>query len=193
MLTNRILNRPARSTEPEPVAHRNDTVTGNTTSTTTAADFGLLLIRLTFGLLMAAHGAQKVFGLFGGRGLTATGKGFAALGYHPGKVFAAIGGLSELLGGLGLALGLLTPLAAAALIGVMINAMATVTGAHGLWETDGGVEYSVCIAVVALALAAIGPGRLAADRYLPWRAGGWKEAAFALGLGGLAAAITLTL
>ncbi|MGW7793951.1 DoxX family membrane protein, partial [Streptomyces tricolor] len=127
----------------------------------TAADCGLLLLRLTFGLLMAAHGAQKLFGLFGGDGLTATGKGFEALGYRPGTLFAVLGGLSELLGGLGLALGLLTPLAAAALIGVMINAMVTVTGAHGLWDTDGGVEYNVAIAVVALAVAAIGPGRLA--------------------------------
>lgn len=185
MLTKSILNPSVLSTKP--VAHR------TTVPMATAADFGLLLIRLTFGLLMAAHGAQKVFGLFGGEGLAATGKGFEALGYHPGGLFAVIGGMSELLGGLGLALGLLTPLAAAVLIGVMINAMATVTGAHGLWETDGGVEYSVCIAVVALAVTAIGPGRLAADRPFRWGKGGWKEAAFALGLGGIAAAITLTL
>ncbi|WP_079173323.1 DoxX family protein [Streptomyces monashensis] len=158
-----------------------------------ARDCGLLLIRLVFGLFMAGHGSQKVFGLFGGPGLTATGKGFDALGYHPGKVFAVIGGLSEFLGGLGLAVGLFTPLAAAALIGVMINAMATVTGAHGLWETNGGVEYSVCIAVVALAVAAIGPGRLAIDRFFRWGAGGWPEAGFALGVGGVAAAITLSL
>ncbi|MFF1281530.1 DoxX family protein [Streptomyces sp. NPDC058299] len=185
MLTKHILNNFVFSAEP---------VTHSTTEpVTTAGDFGLLLIRLTFGLLLAAHGAQKVFGLFGGPGLTATGKGFAALGYHPGKLFAVIGGLSELLGGLGLALGLLTPLAAAALIGVMINAMVTVTGAHGLWETDGGVEYSVCITIVALAVAAIGPGRLAADRPFRWGKGGWKGAAFALGLGGIAAAITLSL
>lgn len=185
MSIKRTVNPSARSTPsaPQPTA----------ISVVTAADCGLLLIRLTFGLLMAGHGAQKVFGLFGGQGLTATGKAFAALGYQPGRLFAAICGLSELLGGLGLAVGLLTPLAAAALIGVMINAMVTVTGAHGLWETDGGVEYSVCIAVVALSIAAIGPGRLAADRFLPWGAGGWKEAAFALGLGGLAAAITLSL
>nr|WP_236678899.1 DoxX family protein [Streptomyces actinomycinicus] len=159
----------------------------------TAADCGLLLIRLTFGLLMAAHGAQKIFGFFGGQGLTATGRGLDALGYHPGKVFATIGGLSELLGGLGLAVGLLTPLAAAALIGVMINAMVTVTYAHGLWDTDGGVEYNVSIAVVALGIAAIGPGRLAADRFFRWGKGGWPEAALALGLGGLGAAITLAL
>ncbi|GGJ70954.1 DoxX family protein [Streptomyces brasiliensis] len=163
------------------------------TSGPSASDWGLLLIRLTFGLLMAGHGAQKLFGLFGGKGLAATGNGFAALGYHPGKIFALVGGLSEFLGGLGLAVGLLTPLAAAALIGVMINAMTTVTGAHGLWETSGGVEYSVCIAVVALAVAVIGPGRLAVDRFFRWGAGGWAEGAFALGLGGIAAAIVLSL
>ncbi|MFF4038071.1 DoxX family protein [Streptomyces sp. NPDC001816] len=158
-----------------------------------AADWGLLLVRLTIGLLMAAHGAQKLFGIFGGDGLTATGRLFASIGYRPGKLFAVIGGLSEFLGGLGLALGLFTPLAAAALIGMMINAMVTVTGAHGLWDADGGVEYSVCITVVAIAIAAIGPGRLALDRFFRWGTGGWGEAAFALGLGGVAAAITLSL
>ncbi|MFE4414631.1 DoxX family protein [Streptomyces sp. NPDC056821] len=189
MLSKRILYRPTRSTDrsTEPVARHAAAVT------VTAAHCGLLLIRLTFGLLMAGHGAQKLFGLFGGRGLTAPGQGFAALGYRPGRLFAAIGGLSEFLGGLGLAFGLLTPLAAAALIGVMINAMATVTGVHGLWETDGGVEYNVCIAVVALGIAAIGPGRLAVDRFFRWGAGGWSEAALALGLGGAGAAVTLSL
>lgn len=158
-----------------------------------AGDCGLLLIRLTFGLLMAGHGAQKLFGIFGGDGLTATGKGFAALGYRPGKVYAAMGGGSEFLGGIGFALGLFTPLAAAALIGVMINAMATVSGAHGLWDTQGGVEYSVCITVTALAVAAIGPGKLAVDRLFPWGKGGWAEAALALFLGGTGAAIVLIL
>ncbi|MGW7379051.1 DoxX family protein [Streptomyces sp. NPDC054794] len=167
--------------------------TKHLTPTPSAGDFGLLLVRLTFGLLMVGHGAQKLFGFFGGGGLTATGQGFARLGFHPGKLFAVIGGLSEFLGGLGFALGLLTPLAAAALIGVMINAMATVSGAHGLWDTNGGVEYSVCICVVALAVAAIGPGRLALDRFFPWGTGGWAEAGFALGLGGIGAAITLSL
>lgn len=185
MVMKRILYRPARTTET--VAHNTDAHLAS------AADCGLLLIRLTLGLLMAGHGAQKLFGLFGGDGLATTGKGFAALGYHPGKLFAVIGGGSEFLGGLGLAVGLLTPLAAAALIGVMINAIATVTGAHGLWETHGGMEYSVCIAVVALAIAAIGPGRLAIDRLFRWGRGGWVEAGFALGLGGIAAAITLSL
>ncbi|MER5521497.1 DoxX family protein [Streptomyces sp. NPDC002763] len=157
-----------------------------------AGECGLLLIRLTFGLLLAGHGAQKLFGIFGGPGLAATGRGFDALGYHPGKVFAVIGGLSELCGGLGLAVGLLTPLAAAAVIGVMINAMVTVSGAHGLWIQNGGVEYSVSISIVALALAAIGPGRVSLDRFLPWRSDGWPAAAVALGLGGIGAAIALS-
>ncbi|MFF2012788.1 DoxX family protein [Streptomyces sp. NPDC058195] len=162
-------------------------------SPVSAADCGLLLLRLTFGLLMAGHGCQKLFGIFGGEGLTATGKGFASLGYRPGTVYAAIGGGSEFLGGLGLALGLLTPLASATLIGVMINAMVTVTAAHGLWATDGGVEYNVAIAVVALAIAAIGPGRLALDRPFRWGKGGWPEAVFALCVGGIGAAIVLIL
>ncbi|MGV9251169.1 DoxX family membrane protein [Streptomyces sp. NPDC003697] len=158
-----------------------------------AGDCGLLLLRLTFGLLMAGHGAQKLFGLFGGPGLTATGKAFAALGYRPGKVYAVIGGGSELLGGLGLALGLLTPLAAAAVIGVMINAMVTVAAAHGLWAVQGGLEYNAGIAVAALAVAAIGPGRLSLDRPFRWGKGGWGEAAVALLLGGLGAAVVLLL
>ncbi|MEU6816936.1 DoxX family protein [Streptomyces sp. NPDC046860] len=158
-----------------------------------AADWGLLLIRVTFGLLMAAHGAQKLFGIFGGQGLTATGKGFEGLGYRPGKVFATIAGLSELLGGLGLAVGLLTPLACAALLGVMINAMALVTAPNGLWASDGGLEYTMCIAAVAVGVAATGPGRLALDRFFPWGRGGWWSAAVALGLGGLGAGITLSL
>lgn len=184
-MTERGTDRP--SAPAEPTARHTHAAWGS------AHDWGLLLIRLTFGLLMAGHGAQKLFGLFGGTGLSATAKWLEALGYHPGKVFATIGSLSEILGGLGLALGLLTPLAAAAVIGVMINAMVDVTSAHGLWITEGGVEYNVCIAVVALALAAIGPGRLAVDRFFPWGDGGWTPAVVALVLGGAGAGIILSL
>ena len=158
-----------------------------------AADCGLLLLRLTVGLIMAGHGAQKLFGLFGGQGLSATSDGFASQGYQPGTLFAVIGGGSEFLGGLGLALGLFTPLAAAALIGVMINAMAAVSAAHGLWLSDGGLEYNLIIAAAALAIAAIGPGRLALDRPFRWGSGGWREAAFALFVGGIAAAVVLSI
>ncbi|WP_052845037.1 DoxX family membrane protein [Streptomyces sp. NRRL S-31] len=184
MMTNRNTDRPSAATRPAP---------GHTPAHgLTAGDWGLLLLRLTFGLLMAGHGAQKLFGWFGGTGLTAVAKAFGDLGFHPARLFALIGGLSELLGGLGLAVGLLTPLAAAALVGVMINAMVTVTAAHGLWDTDGGVEYNVGIAVVAIAVAAIGPGRLSLDRFFPWGRGGWPAACVALGLGGIGAGITLS-
>ncbi|MFF8314615.1 DoxX family protein [Streptomyces lydicus] len=155
-----------------------------------ATDLGLLLLRLSVGLLLAGHGAQKLFGLFGGQGLAATGKGFAALGYRPGEVYAGVAGASELLGGLGLALGFLTPLAAAALIGVMINAMVLAVP-KGVWALSGGLEYPLCIAAVALAVAAIGPGRFALDRFFRWRDGGLLCAAVALGAGGLGAAIVL--
>ncbi|WP_079124450.1 DoxX family protein [Streptomyces sp. NBRC 110611] len=152
------------------------------------ADLGLLLLRLATGLIMAGHGAQKLFGLFGGPGLTGTGKAFADYGYHPGELFAGIAGASELLGGLGLAVGLFTPLAAAALIGVMINAM-VLAAPHGLWVNEGGMELPLIIGAAALAIAAVGPGRLALDRPFRWRDGGLASAAFALGLGGLGAAI----
>jgi putative oxidoreductase len=156
----------------------------------TAADLGRLLLRATVGLLLAGHGAQKLFGLFGGHGLTATGKGFERLGYHPGAFFAGLAGASELLGGLGLAVGLLTPLSAAIVIGVMINAM-TVTAPHGLWETNGGMEYPLTIAGVAATVTAIGAGRLALDRLFRRRDGGLPELAFAVALGGISAAIIL--
>ncbi|MFJ7254510.1 hypothetical protein ACIQWV_18465 [Streptomyces sp. NPDC098085] len=71
--------------------------------------------------------------------------------------------------------------------------MVTVTAAHSLWETQSGVEFNVCIAVVAPAIAAIGPGRLALDRPFRWGKGGWPEAAFAPCPGGIGAAIVPSL
>ncbi|MFJ2776997.1 DoxX family membrane protein [Kitasatospora sp. NPDC087315] len=156
-----------------------------------AADVGLLVLRLA-GLLLAGHGAQKLFGLFGGAGLSATGKGFEALGYRPGTLFAALGGASELCGGLGLALGLLTPLAAATVVGVMINAM-SVSSSGGLWADKGGLEYPLCLSLIAIAVSALGPGRLALDRPFRWGRGGWWSMAVALGMGGIGAAIVLSL
>ncbi|WP_411122472.1 DoxX family protein [Streptomyces sp. x-19] len=172
--------------------HSTTTVVRPSPSAVTPADVGLLLLRLPLGLLLAGHGCQKLFGLFGGHGLKATGEGFEALGYRPGVLFAGIAGATEFLGGLGLALGFLIPLAAAAVIGVMINAM-VVSASHGLWATEGGLEYPMVIALVALAVALIGPGALAGDRFFPWRHGGWRAGALALVLGGVGAAIVLTL
>lgn len=130
-----------------------------------AYDAGLLLLRVVLGLTIAAHGAQKLFGWFGGHGLEGTGKAFAGMGYPAGKTMAAVAGLTEALGGLGLVLGLLTPLAGAAVLGAMINAISVTAG--GGWFAPEGVEFAVLLGAGAAALALTGPGRYAADRVLP--------------------------
>lgn len=148
-----------------------------------AYDAGLLLIRLVLGLTMAAHGAQKLFGWFGGAGLEGTGQGFAMMGYPSGEAMALMAGLSETLGGLGLALGLLTPLAGAAVVGTMINAVA-ISWDGGFFAPEG-IEYALVMAAAAAGLALTGPGRIAVDRCLPLvRAHrlGYGVAAVALGV-----------
>ncbi|MGV9346702.1 DoxX family protein [Streptomyces spiralis] len=130
-----------------------------------AYDAGLLIVRVVLGLTVAAHGAQKLFGWFGGGGLKGTGQFFTMSGYPSGETMAAIAGLSETLGGLGLVLGLLTPLAGAAVLGTMINALAVKWG--GGFFAPQGVEYEVLLTAGAAGLALTGPGRIAADRFLP--------------------------
>ena len=100
---------------------------------------GLLLLRLTVGLTLAAHGAQKRFGSFGGPGLETTGQGFAGLGFHPGRRHALLAGVVELGGGLLVALGFLTPLAAAIVIGVMVVAALTAHVGRGFFISKGGL------------------------------------------------------
>ncbi|MGW3247868.1 DoxX family protein [Streptomyces sp. NPDC001070] len=130
-----------------------------------AYDTGLLLLRLSLGLTMAGHGSQKLFGWFSGGGLTGTGQLFTSLGYPSGKAMAVVAGLSELLGGLGLVLGLLTPVAAAAVVGMMVNAISVKW--HGGFFAPNGMEYELVLAAGATALALTGPGRLAADHHVP--------------------------
>ncbi|MDQ1033746.1 putative oxidoreductase [Streptomyces sp. V3I8] len=130
-----------------------------------AYDVGLLILRVTIGLTAAAHGTQKLFGWFGGGGLDGTGQFFAMSGYPSGRSMAVVAGLSETLGGLGLVVGLFTPLAGAAVLGTMINALAVKWGG-GFFAPDG-VEYELVLAAAAAALALTGPGRLAVDRHLP--------------------------
>lgn len=128
-------------------------------------DAGLLTLRLVLGLAIATHGAQKLFGWFGGNGLDGTAQFFTSVGYPAGRTMAVVGGLSEALGGLGLALGLLTPLAGAAVLGTMLNVLA-VTWEDGFFAPEG-FEYAVVLAAGAACLTLTGPGRYAADRLLP--------------------------
>jgi len=134
-------------------------------ATVHAYDVGLLLIRLALGLTMAAHGAQKLFGWFGGGGISGTGQFFTMSGYPSGEGMAVVAGLSELLGGLGLAAGLLTPLAGAAVVGTLVNALAVKWG--GGFFAPAGVEYEILLAAAAAGIALTGPGRYALDRFLP--------------------------
>jgi putative oxidoreductase len=100
-------------------------------------DIGLLILRLVAGLTLAAHGAQKLFGWFGGYGLAGTGGFFQSLGFRPGKLHAVAAGLAEFSGGLLLALGLLTPLGALLVLAVMLTAMVSVHGSKGFFMTAG--------------------------------------------------------
>jgi putative oxidoreductase len=122
-------------------------------------DLGLLILRVVLGFTVAAHGAQKLFGWFGGYGLAGTGGFLESLGFRPGKVHAFVAGLFEFGGGLLIALGLGTPLGAALVIAVMVVAVFTVHLSKGFWVTSGGFEYNLVIAAAALALAFTGPGQ----------------------------------
>ncbi|WP_110113886.1 DoxX family protein [Bacillus sp. CGMCC 1.16541] len=124
---------------------------------------GLLLIRLVVGLSFMGHGAQKLFGWFGGHGVQGTGGFFESIGIKPGKQMAIIAGLTELVGGALFVLGLLTPLAAAMIIGTMIIAIVKVHGANGYWVTQNGYEFNLFIIVVALAVALMGAGSYSVD------------------------------
>ncbi|MFE7559303.1 DoxX family protein [Kitasatospora sp. NPDC057500] len=131
-----------------------------------AYDAGLLLLRVVLGLIMAAHGSQKLFGWFGGGGIDGTGKFFEMKGYPAAKAMAVVAGLTEAGGGIALAIGLLAPLAAAAILGTMINAL-VVTWSGSFFAMKGGAEYEYLLIAAAAALALTGPGRYAVDRYLP--------------------------
>src|SRR3954470_17721593 len=146
-------------------------------------DTGLLIVRVVVGLLMVGHGTQKLFGWFGGHGIAGTGGFFESLGYRPGKPHAALAGLTEASVGLLLALGLFPPLAAAALIGVMVNAIGAVNWPNGLWVTEGGIEYPLVIATVASGIAFAGPGEASLDHAFDWYLGGTNWGLAALGVG----------
>lgn len=124
---------------------------------------GLLVGRVVIGLLMAAHGAQKVFGWFGGHGLHRTGEFMVQLGFRPGRVFAAAAGLGEVASGLLVALGLLGPVGPAMMIAVMIVAIVTVHWGHGVFAMTNGIELPLLYAIAAVVFAAVGYGQYSLD------------------------------
>jgi len=150
---------------------------------------GRLLLRATVGGFFVGHGTQKLFGAFGGSGLGATAEHFEGLGLKPGKLHAGVAGSAETFGGAGLLLGYHTPLAAAAITGVMATAIDRVHFKNGPWNTGGGYEYNAVLIAAAATLAESGPGALSLDALRGKERVGarWSLFALAAGLGGAAA------
>src|ERR1700730_2328375 len=152
---------------------------------------GLLIVRLVIGLTLAAHGSQKQLGWFGGGGIAGSGPFFEQLGFRPGRLHAALAGIAEMTGGLLLAAGFLTPLAAAAVIGVMVVAVGSAHWGKGFFLGNGGFEYNLVLAAGALAIAFTGPGAISLDRSLGISWSGSSSGLVALLIGLLAGAAEL--
>ncbi|MFA9445750.1 DoxX family protein [Egicoccus sp. AB-alg6-2] len=148
-----------------------------------SVDAGLLLIRVLVGTVFAAHGFQKLFGWFGGGGFGATAGWFASLGFGNGRAAAAMAGATEIAGGLGLAVGLFTPLAAAGVIGVMTVAAYQNATSKGFWSAGNGWELNYYLIAVAFGLAVSGPGGWSLDAAFGWVVAGVGPGLAALGLG----------
>ena len=152
-------------------------------------DLGLLITRIGLGGTLVAHGTQKLFGWFGGHGLSGTTGGMEAMGFHPPKISAVMAGLGEAGGGALLALGLATPVAGAATASTMLAAGAVHKPA-GFFATEGGFEYSAVLGLAGTAIAISGPGHYSLDRILGDRLNRpWMAAVALAALGSASAAI----
>lgn len=135
----------------------------------TDSQWSSLALRLPLGIIFAAHGAQKLFGWFGGYGLEGTGQWMASIGLTPGYLMALGAGSAEFFGGLLLILGLLTRPAALVLAFTMLVAIFAVHFEHGLFLSNNGYEFGLALLAGSVALALSGGGRLSLDRLLQAR------------------------
>ena len=129
----------------------------------TDAGFGTLALRIPIGIIFVAHGAQKLFGAFGGYGLEGTGQFMASLGLAPGYLMALLAGSAEFFGGLALLFGVLVRPAAAALAVAMFVAIFSVHIDKGLFVDKNGYEYALALLAASVALLISGAGRLSLD------------------------------
>ncbi|HEY3085264.1 MAG TPA: DoxX family protein [Candidatus Dormibacteraeota bacterium] len=127
---------------------------------------GLLILRVVIGLIVAAHGLQKLFGWWGGPGINGWIGAMNRMRIRPPVAWAWISTLAEVVGGLGLAVGLLTPLPSLAIAGSMLVAIALVHWPKGFWTTKGGYEFNLSILAAIAAIALIGPGAYSLDSAL---------------------------
>jgi putative oxidoreductase len=133
--------------------------------------WGQLALRLPVGIIFAAHGAQKLFGWFGGYGLEGTGQWLASIGLHPGTVMALLAGGAEFFGGLALIVGLLVRPAAAVLAFTMVVAIVAVHLGNGLFASNNGYEFALALLAAAVSLTLSGGGRASLDRVLAGQRG----------------------
>ena len=127
---------------------------------------GLLIARLVVGLVMAAHGSQKLFGWFGGHGIAGTAGFFETMGFRPGRPFAIVASATEIVSGILVALGLLGPIGPALMLSVMIVAAVSVHWKNGLFAANGGIEVVLFYGAASVALALTGFGSYSLDSLL---------------------------
>lgn len=135
----------------------------------TRAGWGTLAMRIPVGIIFAAHGAQKLFGWFGGYGLEGTGQWMASIGLAPGYLMALLAGGTEFFGGLALIAGLLVRPASAALAFAMVVAILSAHLDKGLFVANNGYEFALALLAVTVSLVFTGAGRASLDRTLGQR------------------------
>ncbi|MBN3494118.1 DoxX family protein [Vibrio neptunius] len=130
------------------------------------AGYSTLALRLPVGIIFMAHGAQKLFGWFGGYGLEGTGQWMASIGLGPGVLMALLAGSAEFFGGLFILLGLLTRPASIALAFTMLVAIFSVHFENGLFMSNNGYEFGLALMAASVSLALSGSGKAAIDQFI---------------------------
>jgi putative oxidoreductase len=130
----------------------------------TQAGYGLTILRIVAGLTFAAHGAQKLFGWFGGYGLEGVGQWMESIGLAPGYLMALLAGSAEFFGGVALIIGLLVRPAAAALVVAMLIAVVAVHLPNGFFMSNNGYEYALVLMIISLTILIEGAGKLSLDK-----------------------------